>query len=515
MPGEPNIWTHKFESFCYDARTGELWKRGDRTRLSPHLGTLLEILIEHPGELVTREALRARVWPTDTFVDFEHGLTVAMNRLRQALGESSQQSALIETIPRRGYRWLAAVEKMPREDPAPRGYLEVGRRASRRRVGAVAHLLLVAAVVAVTVGLGWARWRNRPPMGDAGPAARSLQPSTSFASGGTDVPRAAYDAYVKGLLLPSAASSSHWRTKIQYLRLAILREPRDAAAHAELARVYTLGALFGFAPVREAIRDARSEALEALRIDERLADAHVAFGDVQLAGWDWAGASSEYERALSLEPGSERALESRARLLTYAGRFDRAVGIWKELRERDPVDPGKALNLATAYIHARRFDEAHAALERLGAHNPAAPRVLIARAIASAGKRICADALRDADRAMAGPQLDDDEVSYVAAGWVYATCGQRVNARRLLQRCESLTRSVIADPISLAVLYGALGDRERGLQLIERGVAERSPVAVVLDVDMMLDTLRPDPRFEPLASRVRRNRDAVAAALYR
>lgn len=515
MRGERNDWTHKFEGFCYDARTGELSKGGDRTRLSPHLGSLLESLIDHPGELVTREALRARVWPTDTFVDFEHGLTVAMNRLRQALGESSQQPTLIETIPRRGYRWLAVVEKMPRQNPAPRRDPEVGPRASRRRGGAVAYLLLVAVVIAATVGLGLARWRSRLPMDDAGPAARSPGPSTSFASRGTDVPRAAYDAYIKGLLLPSSASPSHWRTKIQYLRLAILRDPRDAAAHAELARAYTLGALFGFAPVREAIRDARSEALEALRIDQRLADAHVAFGDVQLAGWDWAGASSAYERALSLEPGSERALESRARLLTYAGRFDQAVGIWNELRERDPVDPGRALKLATTYIHARRFDEAQAVLQRLGAHDPAAPRVLIARAIASAGKGICADALRDADRAMTGPELEDDEVSYVAAGWVYATCGRRVDARRLLQRGESLTRSATADPISLAALYGALGDRARGLQLIERGVAEGSPVAVLLDVDMMLDTLRPDPRFERLASRVRGNRDAIVAALDR
>jgi DNA-binding winged helix-turn-helix (wHTH) protein/tetratricopeptide (TPR) repeat protein len=490
MRAEQDDWTHKFEDFCYDARTGELSRGGHRTRLSPHLARLLETLIEHPGELVTREVLRARVWPPQTFVDFDRGLTVAMNRLRQALGDRSQQSALIETIPRRGYRWRTTVEKIARELPVPRSDPAAGR-ATLRRVVAVVYPVLTAVVITATAGLaGWQSWFR------------------------VDPPRRA-DMYMKALLLPSAASPSQWHTKIQYLKLAILRDPRDAAAHAELARSYTQGAVFGFAPARDAIGDARSEAFEALRIDKRLADAYVALGDAQLAGWDWAGASSAYERALALEPESERALESRARLLTYAARFDQAIEIWNHVRERDPVDPGSVLKLATTYIHARRFDEANAVLLRLSAHDPAAPRVLIARGIASAGRRSCAEALRDVDDAMTGSQLEDDEVSLVATGWVYATCGRGIDARRLLQRCESLTRSTAADPISLAILHAALGERERALELIERGIAERSPVAVVLDVDMMLDTVRADPRFETLASRVRGNRDAVVAAVER
>src|SRR4051812_9043682 len=99
----------RFGQFEMDESTGELCKDGIKVRLQEQPFQILQMLLEHPGEVVTREELRKRVWPTDTFVDFDHGINNAVKRLREALGDTSETPRYIETLPRRGYRLLHAV----------------------------------------------------------------------------------------------------------------------------------------------------------------------------------------------------------------------------------------------------------------------------------------------------------------------------------------------------------------------------------------------------------------------
>jgi DNA-binding winged helix-turn-helix (wHTH) protein/dipeptidyl aminopeptidase/acylaminoacyl peptidase len=100
----------RFGVFEVDLRTAELRKQGVRIRLSGQSFQVLEALLLRPGELVTREDLKQKLWPADTFGDFEHGLNAAVNRVREALGDSSDNPRFVETIPRRGYRFIALVE---------------------------------------------------------------------------------------------------------------------------------------------------------------------------------------------------------------------------------------------------------------------------------------------------------------------------------------------------------------------------------------------------------------------
>jgi TolB-like protein len=100
----------RFGLFSVDLTTGELRKQGHRVRLQEQPFQLLARLLACPGELVTREELRNKLWANDTFVDFDHGLNIAVNKLREALGESAEKPRFIETLPRRGYRFIAAVE---------------------------------------------------------------------------------------------------------------------------------------------------------------------------------------------------------------------------------------------------------------------------------------------------------------------------------------------------------------------------------------------------------------------
>jgi TolB-like protein/DNA-binding winged helix-turn-helix (wHTH) protein/Tfp pilus assembly protein PilF len=99
-------------AFEIDLRAFELRKHGLRLKLSEQPFQILAILLEKPGEVVTREEIRARLWPSDTFVDFDHGLNNAVMRLREALGDSSDRPRFVETLPRRGYRFIAPVEEV-------------------------------------------------------------------------------------------------------------------------------------------------------------------------------------------------------------------------------------------------------------------------------------------------------------------------------------------------------------------------------------------------------------------
>src|SRR5215831_1924049 len=101
----------RFEGFELDLRSTELRKpNGTTIRLSEQPLRILVALLERPSELVLREELRKRLWPNDTIVEFEHSINAAMNRLRQALNDSSDKPSYIETLARRGYRWMVPVQ---------------------------------------------------------------------------------------------------------------------------------------------------------------------------------------------------------------------------------------------------------------------------------------------------------------------------------------------------------------------------------------------------------------------
>jgi cholera toxin transcriptional activator len=102
----------RFGIFEADLVAGELRKSGVRIRLQEQPFQLLSFLVERQGDVVTRDELRQKLWPTDTFVDFDHSLNTAVNKLRQALGDSALSPRYIETVARRGYRFLARVERV-------------------------------------------------------------------------------------------------------------------------------------------------------------------------------------------------------------------------------------------------------------------------------------------------------------------------------------------------------------------------------------------------------------------
>ena len=105
----PPVRHVRFGVFDVDLQTGELRRKGIRIRLQEQPFQILQMLLEHPGEVVSRDDIEKRLWSANTFVDFNHGLNRALNKLREALGDHAENPQFIETIPRRGYRFIAQV----------------------------------------------------------------------------------------------------------------------------------------------------------------------------------------------------------------------------------------------------------------------------------------------------------------------------------------------------------------------------------------------------------------------
>ena len=156
----------RFGEFELALKSGELRRNGSVVRLQPQPFKLLVFLASHAGQTVTRQELQQAVWEDETFVDFEHGLNFCIKQIRSALGDNAQSPRLIETLPRRGYRFIAEVEKLngsvliESNSPEP----EVARTARDALPGAVQssarRLALVGAIASVIVIAGYVAWRS-------------------------------------------------------------------------------------------------------------------------------------------------------------------------------------------------------------------------------------------------------------------------------------------------------------------------------------------------------------------
>lgn len=151
---------YRFGMFALDSRTGELASGAKKIQLREQPLRLLLALLEQPGDLVTREELVGRLWPDGTFVDFDCGLNKAVNHLREALGDSAEQPNFVETLPRKGYRFIAPVthdrhEQVESEPKAAR------QRSSRLRLAVVTAVVVCLAIVLVASFGGIRNWMAR------------------------------------------------------------------------------------------------------------------------------------------------------------------------------------------------------------------------------------------------------------------------------------------------------------------------------------------------------------------
>src|ERR1700684_899158 len=142
----------RFENFEVDLRSGELRKAGVKLKFGGQPFQVLTILLERPGEVLTREELQKRLWP-DTFVDVDHNLNTAINKIREVLGDSAESPRFVETLPRRGYRFIAPVGGgVPSSGQLAEALPAAPPKTSRRPLAATAAVMTV---VGLAVGALW------------------------------------------------------------------------------------------------------------------------------------------------------------------------------------------------------------------------------------------------------------------------------------------------------------------------------------------------------------------------
>jgi DNA-binding winged helix-turn-helix (wHTH) protein/Tol biopolymer transport system component len=172
LPSRDGFHTVRFGEFEADLQSGEIRKAGHRVKLQEQPFKILQILLENPGAVVSREELQSRIWPDVCYGDFDHAVNVAVGKLRIALGDSAECSSFIETVPRRGYRFVASVECLPALSHGSRSPSEAAAAGGSHagKTFGVRQLLFVslavaacAALLAAGVWLGRRSARSEPP----------------------------------------------------------------------------------------------------------------------------------------------------------------------------------------------------------------------------------------------------------------------------------------------------------------------------------------------------------------
>jgi DNA-binding winged helix-turn-helix (wHTH) protein/tetratricopeptide (TPR) repeat protein len=502
----PTRGTLVFGTFELDLAAATLTRRGIPVKLQRQPFRVLAALAARPGEIVAREELRDLLWSDGTVVDYEHALNFCVYRIRRALGDTAESPRFVETLARRGYRFIAPVVCRPvKEDsgtgarapvaPAAAsstqaivGAPDVSRSMPRpaARHGTFAWLLRLAAVAAAVLVTG------------AGPRL----------AGGTDNPeaRAAFDL---GRSLAAQGAVGTRRAVGAFARATAL-DPGFAGAHAALARAYLDLGFLGQLPPREAFPAARRAARAALAIADRV-DAHTVLASVALFyDWDWTTAGAELARAQALDPNDACATVLRARYWSALGRSDTAVAA---VDRAETLNPGSAAVLeVSGLVHARagRFDDAERKF-RTAIQMGAGPWVRFRLFDLYRQRGRPAQAVEQAAHLLADSGVDGGRVQHFIG-----LPRDRAIDHFLHETADYLEHTLsAAEPIAvrMAVVRTALGERTAALDWLDKAAAARDPALVEALGDGGFDALRGEPRFRNLAARVGPHTAASTAGL--
>lgn len=447
-----NEMVFAFDEYRLLAAERQLLREGSAVTLAPKAFDVLLLLVRHNGQILEKSALMKELWP-DTFVE-EANLNVHVSAIRKAIGESAQRPRYIATIPGRGYRFTAKLHAGDAQSP-PR------RRAPRFAIA------FVAAVAALS-GLVPLLYSRCAPHDDRKAAVRILPRSAE-----------AQRYYVMGRHQWNKRSTEGLRKAIELFQKSIDEDPQYAPAFVGLADAYSMLGDHTGQTSGEYRQQANAAAMQALKIDDQLAEAHATLGYLRMRNWEWRGVEQELRRAIEIDPNYATAHQWYSIFLELQGRPGEAIAEALRAQELDPLSPIINESLGSRLYFARRYDRAQQQLHRTIEIQPSfrGARETLSMVYLQTG--------RIGDALAASP-----------SGYALARSGQTAKARAALKELQQ------RDPVETARVHFALGERGLALQSLERAFAQHADHLAFIKVDPSWDGLRSELRFEALVQRI-------------
>jgi serine/threonine-protein kinase len=311
----------------------------------------------------------------------------------------------------------------------------------------------------------------------------------------------AYQLYLKGRYFWNKRTAEGLKKGISYFNEAVEKDPSYALAYVGLADSYSLLSDYGWLPPNEAYPQAKTAAMQALALDERLAEAHTVLGLIKSSyDWDWTGAESEYRRAIELNPNYETAHQWYAEYLSGMGRHQEAITEIRRAREINPFSLIiNAVEVSVLCI-AREYDQGISQGQKALEMDPHFAEVYgyLKRCYDQKGMYKEAIAARQMRRKLAG--LDAEETA--ALREAAAATSARAYWQKMLEQEAGESKRELSAAFEMAEIFAQLGEKDQAFARLERAYEERSVMMMYLKSAPNLDPLRSDPRFADLLRRV-------------
>jgi len=309
----------------------------------------------------------------------------------------------------------------------------------------------------------------------------------------------AYQLYLQGRYYWNTRTADGLQRSIEYFNRALEKDPNYALAYSGLADSYVLLGSRSFLPPKDAFPRAKSEALKALSLDNTLAEAHGSLAKIKFSyDWDWAGAEQEYRLAFQLNPNSAHA--GYASYLSVMGRHQEAIAEAKLAQEVDPLSLRINAALGRTLFVARRYDEAIEQARKtleLESNFIKAHRQL---GLSYEQKGMYPEAIAEFQKI---GEISGGEGGVMALGHAYAVAGRRNDAMKVLDDLSERAKHQYVAAFSFAMIYTGLGEKDKAFEWLEKSFVEHDSNLIDLKIDPRFDTLRSDPRFTALLSRMK------------